>query len=190
MIRSFLGVGDRGGDAVITEGLACVTCADPLPRVNIATLYMKTWCGACEREGFIAPTGPRWPGTGPNGQQWALSGDINICGCEPPPVFHAERNMRMVFTAEEVAVLTGGVVAVASSDILPTIGYDEQVQAVASAAAVVGYPYFIEASSDSFFSGRVDAHGLLPRICTDSDTTYTVYWGDEALSHKDWNHAE
>ncbi|MDR3095823.1 MAG: hypothetical protein LBV73_01970, partial [Paraburkholderia sp.] len=80
MIRTFLGVGDKAGDAVITEGLPSVTCSSPPPRVNISTLYMKTWCSACEQEGFIAPRGPRRAGTGPNGQQWALSGDVNICG--------------------------------------------------------------------------------------------------------------
>ncbi|MEM5328298.1 hypothetical protein VSR34_17135 [Paraburkholderia sp. JHI2823] len=106
MIRYFLARGDRAGNAAITEGLENVTCSNPPPRVNIATLYMKTYCTACKQEGFIAPKGPRWPGTGPNGKPWALSGDINVCGCNPPPVFYAERGMSMTFTAEEVATLT------------------------------------------------------------------------------------
>lgn len=105
MIRYFLARGDRAGCAVITEGLDSVTCSNPPPRVQIATLYMKTYCTACERAGHIAPTGLRWPGTGPNGQPWALSGDINICGCNPPPAFYAERGMSMTFTSEQVARL-------------------------------------------------------------------------------------
>jgi hypothetical protein len=105
MIRYFLAQGDRAGSAVITEGLESVTCSNPPPRVKIATLYMKTYCRACNQEGFIAPKGPRRPGTGPNGQPWALSGDINICGCSPPPVFYAERGMSMTFTAENIATL-------------------------------------------------------------------------------------
>jgi len=105
MIRYFLAKGDRAGDAVIVEGLRDCTCENPPPRVEIATLDMKTYCTACKREGFIAPTGPRWPGTASNGKQWALSGDINVCGCQPPPVFHAQRGMSMTFTAEEVAEL-------------------------------------------------------------------------------------
>src|SRR5215470_16057362 len=108
MIRYFLARGDRAGSAVITEGLESVTCSNPPPRVNIATLYMKTYCTACKREGFIAPKGPRWPGTGPNGKPWALSGDINVCGCTPPPVFYAERGMKMTFTSEHIATLMGG----------------------------------------------------------------------------------
>lgn len=103
MIRYFLAKGDRAGDAVITEGLPGCTCSDPPPRVEIATLYMKTYCYACKQAGFIAPQGPRWAGTGPNGKPWALSGDINVCGCKPSPVFHAMRSMKMTFTSEDIA---------------------------------------------------------------------------------------
>lgn len=103
MIRYFLARGDRGGSAVIMEGLPNVTCSNPPPSVQIATLYMKTYCTACKREGFIAPNGPRWPGTAVNGKPWALSGDINVCECNPPPVFHAVRNMKMTFTSEEIS---------------------------------------------------------------------------------------
>lgn len=102
MIRYFLGRGDRAGSAVIIEGLENVTCSNPPPTVQLSTLYMKTYCTACKREGFIGPKGPRHPGTGPNGKPWALSGDINVCGCNPPPVFYAVRNMRMTFTSEEL----------------------------------------------------------------------------------------
>ncbi|WP_296650109.1 hypothetical protein [Paraburkholderia sp.] len=125
MIRYFLARGDHAGSAVITEGLDSVTCSNPPPRVNIATLYMKTHCTACKQEGFIAPKGPRWPGTGPNGQQWALSGDINVCGCNPPPVFYAERGMSMTFTAEEAAAL---VAPYASSRGLATQDADEDLE--------------------------------------------------------------
>ncbi|MBR7896784.1 hypothetical protein DN523_24030 [Burkholderia multivorans] len=106
MIRYFLARGDRAGSATIIEGLDTVTYSNPPPSVNIATLYMKTYCTACKREGYIAPQGPRWPGTGPNDKGWALSGDINICGCNPPPVFYAERSLMMTFTAGDIAALT------------------------------------------------------------------------------------
>ncbi|WP_395067764.1 hypothetical protein [Paraburkholderia silvatlantica] len=107
MIRTFLARGDRAESAVITEGLDSITCSNPPPEVQIATLGMKTYCSACKEEGYIAPRGPRWPGTGPNGKQWALSGDINICGCNPPPIFRPirERHMTMSFTADEAARL-------------------------------------------------------------------------------------
>ncbi len=109
MIRYFLARGDRAGSATIIEGLSNVTCSNPPPSVQIATLYMKTYCTACKREGFIAPKGPRHKGSGPNGKPWALSGDVNICGCNPPPVFYAVRAMKMTFTSEELAQMNAPV---------------------------------------------------------------------------------
>ena len=127
MIRYFLAKGDRAGDAVIIEGLDTVTCSNPPPSVPIATLDMKTYCSACKREGYIAPQGPRRPGNGPNGKQWGLSGDINICGCNRPPIFYAERGMRMIFTAEEAATLSGRKPVVADRSFArSTAVHDEQ----------------------------------------------------------------
>ncbi|HKT99915.1 MAG TPA: hypothetical protein VJS30_25830 [Paraburkholderia sp.] len=182
MRRVYLGVGDKAGEAVITEGLPSVTCSNPPPRVHIATLYMKTWCDACKQEGYIAPRGPRHPGTGPNGQRWALSGDINICGCSPPPEFYAERNMAMIFTAQESTALTGKAIAVASTGIASMREYDEQVCTIGDQAALVGYPYFVETPAGTVYSGRVDLCGKLPRVYTDDADSYTVHWGDEALA--------
>ncbi|MGU7771406.1 hypothetical protein ACV229_14620 [Burkholderia sp. MR1-5-21] len=196
MIRYFLARGDRGGSAVITEGLEGVTCSNPPPRVNIATLYMKTYCTACKQEGFIAPKGPRWPGTGPNGKPWALSGDINVCGCNPQPVFYAERNMMMTFSSHEVATLTGGKNVTAASpakaeaatatqtDVSAT--YDEQVRAGIRTSLPQNYPYLIELSDGRTFAGHVNSNGQLPRIHSGIADSYTIYWGEDALVHKDW----
>ncbi len=196
MIRYFLAEGDRAGSAVITQGLEHVTCSNPPPRVHIATLYMKTYCTACKQDGFIAPKGPRRPGTGPNGQPWALSGDINVCGCNPPPVFYAERGMTMTFTSQEVAALTGEraasaadttrteAVTAAQADASTT--YDEQVRASIRTTPPQDYPYLVEMSDGRTFAGRVDSNGQLPRIRTEAADSYTIYWGEDALEHKDW----
>ncbi|PLZ01428.1 hypothetical protein CY652_16510 [Burkholderia sp. WAC0059] len=45
--------------ARIIEGLQTVICLNLPLRVEIATLYMKTYCTACRREGFVAPKEPR-----------------------------------------------------------------------------------------------------------------------------------
>ncbi|WP_250471035.1 hypothetical protein [Caballeronia sp. GAFFF1] len=184
MKRSFLAKGDRAGDAVITQGLATVTCSNPPPRVEIATLGMSTYCNACKRAGFIAPRGPRHAGTGPNGKQWALSGDINVCGCSPAPVFYAERNMSMSFTAEESATLAENDASSPGSG--PTSDYSEQVLAASARGSLIGYPYVIETSAGAVYSGRIEFAGLLPRIFTDDVTSYTVHWGDDALAHEGW----
>lgn len=167
MIRYFLGMGDRGGSAVITEGLERVACSNPPPRVQIATLYMKTYCTACEQEGFIAPKGPRWPGTAHNGQQWALSGDINICGCSPPPVFYAERGMSMSFTSEQAAALMGNG---ASNPARPTAPkrYDDRYTLIDHAGQpLVGVRYRVRVGSIVIASGTTDLRGRTHRVPTD-----------------------
>lgn len=182
MRRPFLGVGDRAGGAVVREGLPDVTCSNPPPEVNISTLYMKTWCNACKQEGYIAPRGPRHEGTGSNGQRWALSGDVNICGCSPPPVFRAERNMAMIFTGGHSTTLDALSLAAVAIGGASSKAYDEQVRAVGEPSALIGYPYFIETPSGAVRSGYVDASGLLPRVFTDETGAYNVFWGDEALA--------
>ena len=91
--RVVLCKGDMAGQATIIEGLANMTLSDGGPPQQVATVYMKTYCNACKREGFVAPTGWRNPGTMDNGRQWALDGDINVCNCNPAPVYHAQRFM-------------------------------------------------------------------------------------------------
>ncbi|AIO75651.1 hypothetical protein [Burkholderia multivorans] len=197
MIRYFLARGDRAGHAVILEGLDSVSCSNPPPKVHIATLYMKTYCTACKQEGFIAPKGPRRNGTAPNGQQWALSGDINVCGCNPPPVFHAKRGMKMIVRSHDPSVAAAGEgrapaagntgFEIATS--APSVGravYDEQVRANILTTLPQNYPYLIETSGGHVRAGRTNTNGALPRIESPAADSYTIYWGEDALAHKDW----
>lgn len=168
MIRYFLAQGDRGGSATITEGLATVTCSNPPPRVHIATLDMQTYCTACGQKGFIAPKGPRWPGTGPNGKPWALSGDINICGCNPPPVFYAERGMKMLSTAEQAAVLTGQIRNHTDSASTDCDEHDEQYVLCdeRSGRPLARVRYRICTALGQIFSGVTDFEGNTQRVTT------------------------
>ncbi|AXF22377.1 hypothetical protein CUJ89_17545 [Burkholderia pyrrocinia] len=177
MIRYFLAKGDRARDAVIIEGLDSVTCSNPPPSVNIATLDMKTYCTACKREGYIAPLGPRWPGTGPNGKQWALSGDINVCGCSPPPVFYAERGMQMTFTAAQVATLNGGKPGAAHLSPTPSdVAHDEQFTLLDDARRpLANVRYRIVTQTGQSFTGITDAAGRTSRIATDAAASLKIY---------------
>lgn len=177
MIRYFLAKGDRAGEALIVEGLDTVTCSNPPPRVHIATLDMKTYCSACEREGYIAPQGPRWPGTGPNGKQWALSGDINVCGCNPPPIFHAERGMRMIFTAGETATLNGRQPDAAERPFArSTVVHDEQFTLLDdSRRPLANIRYRIVTDTGQIFTGTTDTAGQTHRIATDASATLKIY---------------
>lgn len=44
----------------------------------------RVQCGCCHAEGHIALDGPRLPSSF-NGRQYALSEDLCICKCDPPP---------------------------------------------------------------------------------------------------------
>lgn len=87
--RYFLAQGDRAGSAWITEGLPNFACAG----ARIATIGMATYCSQCNTFGHVFPVGERPRGTAPNGQQWALSGDLNVCLCGQQP-FVATRILR------------------------------------------------------------------------------------------------
>ncbi|WP_087046135.1 PAAR domain-containing protein [Caballeronia ptereochthonis] len=45
----------------------------------------EIWCPACRSIGLIVCDGTRLSMTGPDGRQGALSDDLCICACEPPP---------------------------------------------------------------------------------------------------------
>jgi len=168
MIRYFLAQGDRGGSATITEGLPTVTCSNPPPRVHIATLDMQTYCTACGRKGFIAPKGPRWPGTGPNGKPWALSGDVNVCGCNPQPVFYAQRGMMMRFTAEQAAALTGQIRNHTDSARTTDAEHGEQYVLCdeQSGRPLARVRYRIYTASGQIVSGVTDFEGNTQRVTT------------------------
>ena len=45
-----------------------------------------------------------------------------------------------------------------------------------------GVPYLIIMPDGQKLSGRADSSGKLPRVVTDDEAEYEVFWGDEALS--------
>lgn len=58
--------------------------------------------------------------------------------------------------------------------------FDEQSQLPSQVSE--GLPFLIVAPDGQQFSGNVDAGGKLPRVVTDGEGEYIVYWGDEALA--------
>lgn len=61
--------------------------------------------------------------------------------------------------------------------------YDEQPALPAHASD--GVPYLIVTLDGQRFSGRVDLSGALPRVKTDGEIDYEVFWGDQALVRLD-----
>jgi hypothetical protein len=95
LTRYVLCVGDRADEAVILEGTGKTYRGR-----RMAAVGMSTYCHRCGQRGLIAPRGVR--GVGPE-QMLALSGDVNLCGCEPCPVFDSEHGMPLTFTAGDIA---------------------------------------------------------------------------------------
>lgn len=191
MIRIFLARGDRAASAVITEGLETVTCSNPPPTAHIATLGMKTYCSACRQEGYIAPRGPRRPGTGPNGKQWALSGDINICGCTPSPIFYPdrERNMTMSFTAEEVAALMAPASA-SANNATAAESYNQRFRLLnmQTEQPLRDMPYRIVTDDGDELDGRTDAQGYTDHVTSDQAVSATLHiLEEETPLNPDWD---
>lgn len=75
---------------------------------------------------------------------------------------------------------SGGTHAKAADHVTGQDLYDEQPQLPVRVAD--GVPYLIITPDGQKLSGKVDASGKLPRISTDGEADYAVYWGDEALA--------
>ncbi|MXK61419.1 PAAR domain-containing protein [Burkholderia pseudomallei] len=54
------------------------------------------WCPVCKTIGMIQCTGPRISSTGPDGREAALSDDLCICLCSPPPKLVASQSVSYV----------------------------------------------------------------------------------------------
>ncbi|CAH2812350.1 MAG: hypothetical protein CBCREVIR_3097 [Candidatus Burkholderia crenata] len=120
MIRTYLCEGDKAGAAVIIEGLDTSTYQDDITgrHLRMATANMRTYCSACKKVGFVCLVGLRLSDIAENGQESALSGDINICDCKPAPVFFAQRNMTMFINSEEASVTRRAIAGAAAGSVV------------------------------------------------------------------------
>ena len=141
-------------------------------------------CPACGSEGVIECVQPRTPDRY-NGKELALSDDLCICKCNPPPKLIADQNVK--YQTLVIASLTSAEEMIpirftddAAGRLPVEHRFDEQTQLVAP--AIEGVPYFVETDDGRTFSGRVAADGILPRIETVGDASYTALWGDDALA--------
>jgi uncharacterized Zn-binding protein involved in type VI secretion len=162
-----LGAKTTAGGAVKTASSLC-----SLDGVGFALEGDKVDCSACGTEGFIQCIQPRLPDRF-NGVEYALSGDLCICNCRPAPKLIADQSAKsqtFLFADED---LTRG------EDLATGPAYDEQPRLVAP--PIEGLPYCVETADGRIFSGRTGRDGLLPRVATEGEGEYHVYWGDEAL---------
>jgi hypothetical protein len=176
-IRTFLAKGDWAGQAEIIEGLPNDTYREEDGRVvDLATVYMKTYCHACKKAGHISPAGYRLPSIAVNGQEFALSGDINICDCNPAPVFYAERNMTATITSEDIARMRA--VAVQAKPSTHASIFDEQFLLKDHQGNPLSDTYYsARLPGGAIKHGITDRFGRTERIQTDSAREIRIYIG-------------
>lgn len=81
--RNFLLVGDKANDgAEITSSLSAIRHMNIFVVVEGSPVY----CPVCKTNGVVKCIGPRLPNKD-MGLHRAVSGDICVCRCNPPPVF-------------------------------------------------------------------------------------------------------
>lgn len=54
------------------------------------------WCPVCKMMGTIQCDGPRISTTGPDGRSTALSDDLCVCQCSPPPKLVASQSVSYI----------------------------------------------------------------------------------------------
>lgn len=144
----------------------------------------NAWCSACMSMGVIVGGAPvnqqqRMVDFTQAGRHQAVGGDKVACKCpRPPEIISAYGRRWMIFDdghkqGDSFVVDKKG----------PEDVFDEMVELISS--SIEGVPYYIETTAGEKFSGRVSAIGTLPRIATDGEDSYTVYWGDEALAKQE-----
>jgi uncharacterized Zn-binding protein involved in type VI secretion len=134
-------------------------------------------CPTCGTTGIIQCVMPRIPER-VNNKEIALSDDLCICRCTPVPKLIADQTLKcqlLVLVPEEVAQQWSSTATPPTERRI----YDEQPRL--EAAPIEGVPYFVQTADGRTFCGRTGPGGLLPRVTTEGEGEYHVYWGDEAL---------
>lgn len=119
-----------------------------------------------------------------DGSPIARHGDLTACG--------ATLISSQMLTYVDEGSASGGKAAAQSNQaglsslaktkdpVLHEDAYDEQTQLVSP--PIEGVPYYVETKDGRVFKGQTGADGLVPRIDTDGEDEYSVYWGDHALA--------
>jgi len=126
-----------------------------------------------------------------NGREMVHHGHLTSGGCSLLSTLNDIAGV-MIDAGTVAAFVEAGMDAAgnASSADLGTTSHDEQVQfGSADDVALAGLPYVVETAGGRTLSGRADRNGLLPRVATPKEETYTVFWGDEALARMNGSQA-
>lgn len=183
MMRRIAVVGDalqNGGTILAYSGPPCTFGS---PGHQVALIGGQAYCEACESTGTITKAG------GPDRMHFmgevALDGDEVLCRCPTPQrivaVLAGNAWYEDMGSGERASHVSGASLAhAAAAAMVASTAHDEQTHIVSP--HLEGVPYYIETSDGRVFSGCIPANGVLPRVVTQGEEAYTVFWGDEALA--------
>ena len=178
MRRHYILVGDKTtSGARVTEGMEYMTHRGTM----LSFLGARIYCPACESEGCIVGTGPRWPDN-VMGKHAALDNDLGMCKCQPAPrLIASQDDMFQTFEAHELAEM--GFAPTGARLPKPPIGiFHERIRIVdAQGKPVSGVPYHIKDPSGRTYKGLTDASGYCPRVFTENRQDLLVSVGIKAL---------
>ena len=178
MRRHYILVGDkRTSGARVTEGMEYMTHRGTM----LSFLGARIYCPACESEGCIVGTGPRWPDN-VMGKHAALDNDLGMCKCQPAPrLIASQDDMFQTLEAHELAEM--GFAPTGARLPKPPIGiFHERIRIVeAQGTPVSGVPYHIKDPSGRTYKGLTDASGYCPRVFTENRQDLLVSVGIKAL---------
>lgn len=172
------------GSKVIANGRSISVEGDDAISRDMAFIGDNAWCAACMSVGVIVGGAPvdqqqRMIDFTQSGRRQAVGGDKVACKCARSPEIISTYGRRwMIFDDGNKSVD-----AFVDEGHQPENLFDEMVKLVSP--SIEGVPYYIETMTGSNYSGRIGADGELPRIATEGEGNYMVYWGDEALAKQE-----
>ncbi|MBN3754685.1 PAAR domain-containing protein [Paraburkholderia sp. Tr-20389] len=177
---------------VYAPSTSCFIDGDDGRQRSMAYIGDKAYCEKCKSTGIIIG-GARVDNNQrmidlEDGRRQAVGGDYVLCKCPERPQVIARYGRNWMIEDGGSARAATGAKTTSAGNVSPA-AHDEQVKAIGRGASK-GYPYYIETVNGRIESGRLDLSGVLPRIYTDNADTYTIHWGDDALSHEGWINAQ
>lgn len=178
-------------DAKTTAG-GLVTTTSQFAKTNGVPLALEgdaIDCPACHSTGRIKCLGPRLS-TRLNGKQYALSDDICICDCDPPPRLVPVQTS-MYQTLDESPGREGWTTAnQLAPSTMPTGTHDLAfVVRDESGQPLAGYPYHIELPDGTRLEGTTDRGGVTRKVGAMSavEARLTVYMPEPAPLDHHWD---
>lgn len=176
MIR--LGDPTSHGGQVVSATSNFVMFDKQVARIGDSVKCPKKGHGVCT----IVEGDPTWT---IDGRNVALEGHKTSCGAvlisTLPNVMRNYQGIGKASSGTGIASAASGAATVAQKNSAKQ--YDEMGQLEGEGNTdLIGLPYFIEVFDGRTFDGRVGEDGKMPRIFTEIEDEFTVYWGDEALA--------